>query len=477
METKAPPTPLPAAIYARISRDREGAGLGVERQEADCRALAERLGWRVAAVYVDNDVSAYSGAPRPQYRAMLEAVRAGQVHGVLAWHTDRLHRRATELEEFVTVAESHHLQVQTVTAGIVDLSSASGRMIARMLGAAAQHEVDHAKERMKRAKAQMAADGKYRGGMRPFGYEADGVTVRPEEAEVVREAATAVLAGRSLAAVARDLSERGLTTSRGKPWTYGRLRDVLVRPRNAGLLATGRADRGEAVIERPAAWPAIMAEETWRAVYALLNDPARRKQQGNLPRWLGSGLYRCGLCGAPLRATAIGATPSRSEVARTYHYRCAASAHLTVHQAKTDAYVRGAVAEMVRDPRVVAAMAPSVEDGRLVADRERRQVLTARLAGFEDDYARGAITGTQLQKATALVTGELAGVDSRLAAGMQRSTASPIVGVADPGAAFLDAPLDVQRAVLAAVLSVEALPAATRGTKWSPQRLRLMPVA
>ncbi|MDP9445039.1 MAG: recombinase family protein [Actinomycetota bacterium] len=43
----------------------------MDRQEADCRALAERLGWEVAAVFVDNDINAYSGAPRPQYRAML----------------------------------------------------------------------------------------------------------------------------------------------------------------------------------------------------------------------------------------------------------------------------------------------------------------------------------------------------------------------------------------------------------------------
>ncbi len=69
---------LPAAIYCRISRDREGAGLGVDRQEADCRALAVRLGWEVAAVFVDNDISAYSSRPRPQYRAMLDAVRSGR---------------------------------------------------------------------------------------------------------------------------------------------------------------------------------------------------------------------------------------------------------------------------------------------------------------------------------------------------------------------------------------------------------------
>ena len=39
------------AIYTRISNDREGGGLGVARQEVDCRALAERLGWDVVDVY------------------------------------------------------------------------------------------------------------------------------------------------------------------------------------------------------------------------------------------------------------------------------------------------------------------------------------------------------------------------------------------------------------------------------------------
>ena len=81
-----------AAIYTRISQDREGAGLGVERQEADCRALAERLGWTIVAVHADNDLSAYSGKPRPGYLALLADLRAGAADAVVCWHTDRLHR-------------------------------------------------------------------------------------------------------------------------------------------------------------------------------------------------------------------------------------------------------------------------------------------------------------------------------------------------------------------------------------------------
>ncbi|WP_223839805.1 recombinase family protein [Saccharopolyspora pogona] len=50
----------------------------MERQEKDCRALAERLGWLVVAVFVDNDMSAYSGKPRKDYLRMLAFLRAGR---------------------------------------------------------------------------------------------------------------------------------------------------------------------------------------------------------------------------------------------------------------------------------------------------------------------------------------------------------------------------------------------------------------
>ena len=62
---------LRAAIYARISSDREGEGLGVARQLEDCARKAAENGWHVGDRYVDDDVSAYSGRPRPEYRRLL----------------------------------------------------------------------------------------------------------------------------------------------------------------------------------------------------------------------------------------------------------------------------------------------------------------------------------------------------------------------------------------------------------------------
>jgi len=72
-----------AAIYARISSDPAGTRLGVDRQIADCEALAARKGWPVAGVYEDNDTSAWSGRVRPEYRRLLEDIKDRLVDGVL----------------------------------------------------------------------------------------------------------------------------------------------------------------------------------------------------------------------------------------------------------------------------------------------------------------------------------------------------------------------------------------------------------
>ena len=65
-----------ASIYVRISSDPAGKRLGVTRQLADCRKKAKAMGWNVAGVYEDNDVSASTGKVRPAYQRMLSDLEA-----------------------------------------------------------------------------------------------------------------------------------------------------------------------------------------------------------------------------------------------------------------------------------------------------------------------------------------------------------------------------------------------------------------
>lgn len=175
-----------------------------------------------------------------------------------------------------------------------------------------------------------------------------------------------------------------------------------------------------------------------------------------------------------MRVTPLGGTASRKHE-RVYIYRCSEQHHLAVNQPKTDEYVRRTVADLIRDPRVVAAM--TNEDEGATADRARRETLLARLAQFENDYAEGIITGAQLQRATANVNAELEQIDERMTRSTQRSVSGEVMGAHDPGDAFLAAPIDVQRAIVATVISVEVQPAPYRGAAWTPDRLLITPAS
>jgi site-specific DNA recombinase len=285
------PTQLRFAIYVRISRDRVGAGLGVDRQVEDCRALVDQLGGTAVLILTDNDISAYSGKPRPGYTELLEAMRSGQVDAVAVWHTDRLHRSMIELEEYALVSEERGVATYTARAGAIDLATPSGRLVARQLGAVARFEVEHASERMKAKKLQHAKAGKYGGGMRPYGYQKDGVTIEPFERDVLLEMAKRIINGESYRAIALDLNARGITTSRDGLWRALKIPNVVFRKRNFGI-------KEHLGVEYPAEWPAIYDSEIREKLYAA--GAARselRKYRGRGRTYLLKGFLRCGVCG------------------------------------------------------------------------------------------------------------------------------------------------------------------------------------
>ncbi|WP_414056443.1 recombinase family protein [Prescottella equi] len=133
-------TPRSVAIYARISSDQTGEGLGVARQLEDCRKLAADRGWLVGDEYVDNDVSAFKSRRRPEYERMLVDLEAGDRDAVIVYNMDRLTRQPMQLEQFVSLCERAGVQqVATVTSDI-DLGNDDGMFTARVLAAVAAKE-------------------------------------------------------------------------------------------------------------------------------------------------------------------------------------------------------------------------------------------------------------------------------------------------------------------------------------------------
>jgi DNA invertase Pin-like site-specific DNA recombinase len=469
-------------MYVRISQDREGAGLGVERQEKDCRKLADQLGWTVRDVYCDNDISAYSGKRRPKYEELLADIEAGRIAGVLAWHPDRLHRSPLELERYIELSEIHGVQTHTVQAGRWDLSTPSGRAVARTLGAWARYESEHKGERIKARRVQQAKNGEFKGGIRPFGFEKDGVTVRPDEAAEVVKATEAVVTAQSLRSLVRSLNERGVSTVTGKgPWTSVALKEMLMRPRNAGLSSYHGEIMGKAV------WPALVPVETWQAACAILSDASRRHEnhRGGLVRWLGSGLYVCGVCQqADLR---VGATTARRGNNKRYTYRCRnreyrnGTGHVTREANALDRYVEELLVGRISDPRVLKKLRETpAGDG--IDTRALQVELTAmgtREETLGQNYALGKISERVMNSGMDEITKRRAEINDVLERAGKRTPLDPFNKAKDaadvhriwygPGGADGDREgglsLGARRAILSRLVTITVNPMPTKPTR------------
>lgn len=58
---------------------------------------------------------------------------------------------AVELEEFIAACDPRGVPTHGVKAGALGLSTLSGRLVARQLGAVARYEVEHASERIQQS--------------------------------------------------------------------------------------------------------------------------------------------------------------------------------------------------------------------------------------------------------------------------------------------------------------------------------------
>jgi DNA invertase Pin-like site-specific DNA recombinase len=287
-----------AGVYVRISRDELDDHKGVARQEEDGRKVATAEGMAVYTVYSDNDISAYSGKIRPAYERMMADVRAGVIQAIIAQHPDRLHRSPRELEAFITAVDEAKCQVITAQAGYIDLSNSNGRMMARMAGVVARHESEHKSERILRKFQEKREKGEWTGGARPYGYEADGVTIRQDEAAIIRELVARVLAGENLNALTADLNRRGITTAKRGPWRRSNLQHMLVGGRISGRYQRAASKGVAGEIVGPAVWSGIISVEDSERVRSLCSGP---KPKGRNAKYLlTGGISKCGRCGRPL---------------------------------------------------------------------------------------------------------------------------------------------------------------------------------
>jgi DNA invertase Pin-like site-specific DNA recombinase len=380
-------------------------------------------------------ISATKGE-RPKFARLLGLIDAGAIDVVVVWAADRLVRRLVDLEDVIARCERSGVKLATVS-GDLDLSTDQGRLVARILASVARGEVERKSARQKAAYLQHAQRGlpHHGGRTRPFGYLADRVTPHPQEAPAVADAYSLILAGGALGAVGRRW--RSLATHPALWRSTSSVARTLCSARYAGL----REHNGE--VAGPAAWPALVPEETWRAVRGMLTDPSRARPP-HARRSLLGGVATCAVCQGPIEGNPRHGEPG---------YRCAAGRHIHRRAAAVDDYVTSIVLE-----RLARADASD-----LLGTRERADVaalsteaaaLRTRLEVLATEFADGTLTSAQLRTATGRLRAKLAEVEQQIADAGQTSALTPLMTAPDVRAVWEELPLGQQRAVIDTLMTV-----------------------
>lgn len=334
-----------AAIYARISKADSDVDK-VENQVSELKKLAAANGYEVAAIHADDDISAFkSTSLRNGYLSLLDGLKAHAYDVILATEPQRLTRgSAADLEALQVLCVKAGALIHTRAAGVQDPATPTTKALMQIMDVIGGLEVETKIERQRaRTRADLAM-GLPTKGIRPFGWELDRITVRESEAFHIREAYKAVLErGSSLWSIAQHWNELKIRTDgmdrerksksdgiRRKPsavWTSTTVRQMLVRPRNAGILEYNGDEMPTSKIT-----PIVSRDDFEALKTAIKGAPMPR---GPKPQYLLGGLLEC-ICGERMHASKS-SSGRKGKVRHHYKiYRCRlygydkSQAHVTI---------------------------------------------------------------------------------------------------------------------------------------------------
>ena len=307
------PQPMtPAALYARVSSDRQDVDLSVSAQLRALKEYAKANGYSVAREYVDE---AESGrvADRPQFREMIEegSQPKAPFKVILVWKFSRFTRKREHAVAFKSMLRRKGVRVVSITEHADD--SPTGKLMEAIIESVDEFYSENLAEDVVRGMREAASRGFFLGSKAPFGYKrvkvSDGVKERPTleidpaAAPVVKELFQSSLRGNGLMEICKTLNDRGIT-NRGKRWYKGGLHYLLTNEAYTGTAVWGRTTKGEKAqdpVRVEGAWPALVSREMFNAVQEAMRDraPKVRKPARVGSRFLLSGLLKCGVCGRP----------------------------------------------------------------------------------------------------------------------------------------------------------------------------------
>jgi DNA invertase Pin-like site-specific DNA recombinase len=155
MNTRRAARPKRVAIYVRVSTTEQNT----RNQRRELKAVAERHGWEVIAIYEDPGISGAKGRDgRPGLDALLKGVARREFDMVAAWSVDRLGRSLSDLLDILKELHAKNADLYLHQQGL-DTSTPSGRAMYQMMGVFAEFERAMIRERVLAGLARAREEG------------------------------------------------------------------------------------------------------------------------------------------------------------------------------------------------------------------------------------------------------------------------------------------------------------------------------
>ncbi len=221
------PEPTPAALYARVSSDRQDVDLSISAQLRALRDYAEKNNYLVVREYIDE---AESGrvADRPQFRQMLDAASGDDApfEEILVWKFSRFTRKREHAVAFKSMLRRRGVRVVSITEHADD--SPTGKLMEAIIESVDEFYSENLAQEVTRGMRESASRGYWVSTYAPYGYKKvrikDGAKERPKleldppADAVVRRIFDMTLAGRSVLDIVRTLNAEGIPTRNGGRW-------------------------------------------------------------------------------------------------------------------------------------------------------------------------------------------------------------------------------------------------------------------
>jgi len=350
-----------AGLYVRVSTFNQIDRDSLKTQEERLKAYCTASGVNKYEIYKDPGYSA-KDTNRPALESLMRDIRANKISSVFVTKLDRITRSLSDLMQLIDFFKIQNVQFVSITESI-DTSTAMGRFMQHLLGLIAQLEREITAERVTIDMLHRAKQGKWNGGVIPYGYTTqallmkkheDGGTktnvalskvskicpepkklyVDPEESAVVKLIHDNFLKTNSIRKTTNLLNTRGIKTRREKLWAKSTIHRILSAPVYSGKICYGKrkSDQGSGklVNQKKETWiivegehDAIISEEVFNEVQKLLGlNKGKPTKQGRT--YILSGLLRCGFCGGAM----AGQTFTKKGNGKKYsYYKCVNKLH------------------------------------------------------------------------------------------------------------------------------------------------------